>query len=185
VSGRTVYAYAGENPVSLTDPLGLWVPPSLPDGFANAVTGFGDGTYRALTFGFGSLNNFRNAIGIHGGVDLCSADYAAGRNGGLIFGAATLWAAGLNGGANSVFWSGRGAGQIAATLGMPIQNTAIGAALNWAGVENPFIWSLASATYAMNASGAPMAVVTYANPESIWTLEQAILDLRGISYTYW
>lgn len=95
-----------------------------------------------------------------------------------------FWAAGLNGGTNSVFWAGRGADTVAQTLGMPIQNTAIGLALNWAGVENRLIWSIASGTYALNAIGAPIAVVTYVSPDSIFLLETAILQPRGMSFRY-
>jgi hypothetical protein len=65
--------------------------------------------------------------------------------------------------------------------GIPIQNTAIGSALNALNVQNPFIWSLASATYALNASGTASVVLTGYDVDAIWTLEQAIVNLTGVS----
>ena len=85
--GADTYTYANGNPVLLIDPFGLWSwGDPLPDGLANSVVGFGDGVYRALTFGLGNLNEFRNAIGIYGGVDLCSSTYSYGKAWGLRLG---------------------------------------------------------------------------------------------------
>ena len=83
-----------------------------------------------MTLGLCNLNSFRNAIGIYGGVDLCSQSYKGGRLGGTIWGAATLWAAGLNGGSNSMFWAGNGARPLAAAAGMTLDQTLIGSMLD-------------------------------------------------------
>ena len=39
-------------------------------------------------------------------VDQCSTSYAVGQYAGMILGDKIFWGAGLNGGANSMFWSG-------------------------------------------------------------------------------
>jgi len=181
--GADTYTYANGNPVLLIDPFGLWSwGDPLPDGLANSVVGFGDGVYRALTFGLGNLNEFRNAIGIYGGVDLCSSTYSYGKAWGLRLGAGTLWAAGFNGGSSSMFWAGRGAWSLAFDAGTTIDQTLFGSMLDAMGPAVPrWVWQAASATFAMNAAEGSGAVILYASPTSIWNLELAILTWRGIS----
>ena len=50
-----------DNPLSNIDPLGLWsIGDPLPQGVVDSVTGFGDGAYRAITLGFGNLQDIRD-----------------------------------------------------------------------------------------------------------------------------
>lgn len=74
LGGINTYSYALSNPIGLYDPYGLWVPPSLPQGFVDAVTGFGDGIN---LFGFSPSRTIRDGWGIDGGVDKCSPAYRA------------------------------------------------------------------------------------------------------------
>ena len=106
---------------------------------------------------------------------MCSSD---------LWGAATGWAAGLNGGARSVFWAGRGASSVAATMGTTIAKTPIGAVLNGLGIQNRLAWTIASATFAANAKGTATAVIRYAAPNSIWPIERAILSARGVPIVF-
>lgn len=167
------------DPINFLDPYGLWRwGDPLPQGLVNAVAGFGDGV------SFGLTNAIRNRMGTNGVVDKCSSLYSGSKYAGYAWGTATIWALGLNGGDSSVFWAGRGASAIADTLGTTITQTPIGAILDGLGVENRFVWTVASATFAANASGTVDAVINYVSPESIWNVEQAILNWRGIPIVF-
>jgi hypothetical protein len=72
LGGIDTYSYALNNPVSLYDPYGLWVPPSIPDPIFNFTVGLADD----LSWGIGPLA--RNALGIDGGVNRCSTAYKVG-----------------------------------------------------------------------------------------------------------
>ena len=78
LGGLNTYTYALNNPIVLYDPYGLWVPPSLPQGFVDAVTGFGDA--------FLIPELVRDALDIDGGVNKCSAAYRGGKVGGFVTG---------------------------------------------------------------------------------------------------
>ncbi|MGV6853395.1 MAG: RHS repeat domain-containing protein [bacterium] len=62
----------------------------LPQGLVDGVTGFGDGVFNAITFGYGDLNDIRSAFGINGGVDKNSDLYSGGHLAGAINGGAAL-----------------------------------------------------------------------------------------------
>ena len=118
---------------------------------------------------------------------MCSASYRGAKYAGYAWGAGTLWAAGLNGGTNSVFWSGysRGARGLAEGLGgTTLESTPIGATLDFAAnyLNIPGlgpIFKLASATFAANASGTATAVIL-AEGITWTTVEAPILAARGI-----
>lgn len=157
----------------------------LPQGLANGFTGFGDGVYRSITLGLlGDLQDFRDLAGIDGGIDKCSAAYNDFKYVGYAWGAATLWAGGLNGGSSSVFWPGAGNMERAMKLGTSLESTPIGSIMNSAGENTPYwLWKLASATYAANAKSA--AIKVGAEAGSIWrTIEQPILNWRDIPVKY-
>ena len=75
ISGMNTYAYALSNPIGLYDPYGLWVLPSLPNWFASASAGVGDGIIGTLSLGFANGRNLRNLAGVNGGIDPCSRLY--------------------------------------------------------------------------------------------------------------
>ena len=73
------------------DPEGLWawgdpIDPTI----ANAVTGFGDGSFRAITLGIGDLNELRQIVGIDGGVDTSCSAYQWSKMGGQVVGTVAL-----------------------------------------------------------------------------------------------
>jgi RHS repeat-associated protein len=94
LGGINPYSYALNNPIGLYDPYGLWVPPSLPQSVVDAVTGFGDGAYAAVTLGLGDLQDVRDLIGVDGNVDACSDAYGAFNVAGMGVGSVALAGAG-------------------------------------------------------------------------------------------
>ena len=79
--GVNLYAYAGNNPISFSDPFGL-CPPEWLCHAANFAAGFGD----AVTFGLTDV--VRDAIDANGAVDKESGVYTAGQVTGLAAGIA-------------------------------------------------------------------------------------------------
>jgi RHS repeat-associated protein len=201
-AGINFYAYVGNNPIGRIDPYGLdWA-----DNLSNFSAGAGD----FLSGGFMNLGNLTQrvlghraipisqllrqelvaSIGLSDVVDQCSTPYAVGKYTGMALGGAIMWSAGLNGGANSVPWSGfkEGARTAAHELGTTVGGTPIGHVIEtlqfgyqvrlpdivWQG-----IWTVASATFAGNATGTVQAVIR--NSGWVWTnIEKPILLWRNI-----
>jgi hypothetical protein len=86
--GINTHSYALSDPMSLYDPYGLWVPPSIPDGLYNFTLGIADD----LSFGIGPAA--RSALGINGGEDRCSTAYKAGQYAALAVGVGRIAYAG-------------------------------------------------------------------------------------------
>jgi RHS repeat-associated protein len=194
-SGLNFYGFVGNNPVGRIDPYGLdWL---------DTLSNFSAGTGDFLSGGFMNWGNFTQrvlghsaipisqllrqelvaSIGLSDVVDQCSTAYAAGKHTGLALGIGIVWSAGLNGGANSAFWSGPGAKAEAALRGTTLEQTAIGAVLDSAKELSipiyDWVWKVASATFAGNASGQVQAVTRQAG--RVWsTVELQILRWRGI-----
>lgn len=87
IGGINTYAYVRGNPISFSDPYGLWEWPSV-QAMDNFCVGMGD----ALSFGI--TRNIRESVGIHGGVDVTSDAYSAGEISTFAVGGARLAYAG-------------------------------------------------------------------------------------------
>jgi hypothetical protein len=90
------------------------------------------------------------------------------------------WAAGLNGAARSVFWSGAGNMERAMDLGVSLERTPIGGLMNTFGAPG-VMWKAASWTYAQNATG--LALKVGVQEGRIWGgIEKFVLTGRGVPY---
>ena len=78
--GLNTYGYVGGNLLVYGDPLGLFEFPSIPEPALDFTTGVAD----AASFGLGPLA--RRALGVSGGIDVCSPWYAAGEYASLFLG---------------------------------------------------------------------------------------------------
>lgn len=180
--GISTYLYASANPLRLTDPKGLdfggagatgsWGEPSCDAGSSAATISNNSMLPDVPNLTSGQLYS-RTAVGTGAGM------------------APSAWSAGLNGGDNSVFWSGYSAGarDIAEGLGgTTLEQTPIGGAMdylqNTLGMTIPnWTWRAASATFANNATGVATAVIL--SPGSVWTtVEMPILISNGIPIEY-
>ena len=99
--------------------------------------------------------------------------------------------AAFSGGSRTVFWSGFKLGALtdARALGITLDKTVGGRLMTWLEFEakvwtfSPRTWNWASATFARNARGTPLAVIR--SPGETWTnIELPILMQRGIKPQY-
>jgi hypothetical protein len=182
------YLYANANPLHYTDPYGLFGVadlPTLPQGVVDFSAGFGDGVSSILSLGLYNTADFRNDLGIDGGVNECSATYEYSKYAGYALGIGTVGVANLNGGSNSVFWAGYGAEAEAVKLGTTIGKTPIGYLANKLGIENRKVWAFLSRIFAKNAKGTAKIVEKYKSPNTIWNkVEKPILNKNKIPLIY-
>ena len=94
--GLNIFSYASADPLSYSDPYGLFELPVLSQSFVDTTAGFGDGVYKAITLGLGDLQDIRNALGINGGINKCSNEYEMSSATGNVVGAAALGGALVN-----------------------------------------------------------------------------------------
>ena len=90
--GPNGYLYAEANPLTYTDPLGLWGVADLPS-IPQPVVDFGAGMGDTILFGQGP--RIRDALGVDGGVDQCSDAYDYGEWAGIGASLATGFAGGV------------------------------------------------------------------------------------------
>ena len=145
---------------------------------SNLAAGFGD------TVSFGLTSEFRQTYGYDSVIDYDSGLYFGGEVAGYGVSVASVWTAGLYGGANSVFWSGykQGAQTYAMALGITIEKTLIGNLANGR-ISNSYFWKAASWTFSRNAIGPVQAVIRAEG--AVWsTIERPYLMRKGIGIIY-
>ncbi|WP_444994538.1 RHS repeat-associated core domain-containing protein [Aliikangiella sp. IMCC44359] len=76
--GINTFGYGYQNPIMNFDPLGLYVPPALPQSVVDFSAGLGDGIVDAMSWGYLDAQQIRDQLGISGGLDKCSNNYSVG-----------------------------------------------------------------------------------------------------------
>ncbi|MDZ7858414.1 RHS repeat-associated core domain-containing protein [Sphaerotilus sp.] len=169
--GVNTYAYVDGNPVSYTDPTGEIIPilacianPWCRGAAMGALAFTGNIIYQSIA------------------KSDCPIDWGEAASWGVSGAGVSMGiGAGLSGGTNSVFWSGAGNLQRAASLGRSLESTPIGSLMNGR-IQAKWAWDAASAIYAGNARGTAIKVGTQAG--RTWTnVELPILTQRGIPIT--
>lgn len=133
------------------------------------------------TLSFSATRLIRESNGTDS-INYDSGAYVSGEAAGVLTGFALGGAAGLNGGSRTVFWSGAGNADRAASMGISLERTLIGGLMDRYKQHVPYWgWKAASAVFAANARGTALKVgVAEGN---IWkSIEKPILQWRGIPF---
>jgi RHS repeat-associated protein len=190
LGGLNLYSYVGNHVAINRDPSGLvwgmdWVDNPIFDAPLQTISDFAAGFGDGLSFDLTKLA--REGLGWDDVVDKCSGSYNSGWWSGLAYSFALGGTGSLNGGARSVFYSGRGAleaAQLGKGGGIILSETLGGRALTAMNAPQ-WAWKGASAIFAANAKGEIQVFLrSPVNTAGIWTkIEKPVLDWFGNTVT--